>query len=87
LGGLVVLSGLFFIMRHDFVGGLFFVTGNDFMSGTEHFNAAVPEPHADLAHPPHIPHSMTDQNCGVSFIDNFFHAIEAFLLEDGISYR
>ncbi len=83
----MVPSGLFFVMRHDFMGGLFFVTRNDFVGGAEHFHAAVLEPHGDLAHPSHVRHSMTDQNRGVSFIDNLFHAIEAFLLEHRISYR
>jgi hypothetical protein len=59
----------------------------DFMGGPKHFDAAMSQPHADLAHSSHISHSMTDQDCSVSFVDNFLHPIEALFLKDGVSYR
>src|SRR5580704_7856420 len=57
------------------------------MRWSEHFDFALSQPETDLAHAPHIAHSVTNQNSGVPFVDNFLHSIEALFLKYGISDR
>jgi hypothetical protein len=48
---------------------------------------AIVKPHADLTHPPNVSHPATHENRGMTFVNNFLHSIEAFLLEDSVSDR
>jgi hypothetical protein len=87
LGGFVNVGRLLLVMRDDVMSRLLFVLGDDFMRWTEMLDSPVAEPHAHLAHPPNAAHTMAAQNRSMTFVDNFLHSVEAFLLEDGVSDR